>query len=879
MNAKTDVCRRCGEGFPAALDPDEYEGVCPTCLAGFAAEGDVVPSTLDPLAQAAKDPPPLKRGATFRGLEVLELIGQGGMGVVYKARQIELGRIVALKILSPRLAADPEFTRRFNREAQALATLDHPNVVRVHDVGREGELCFLVMEYVDGATLRELLVQRRLPPERGLRLVPQLCEALEYAHSRGVIHRDIKPENILVSSSGVAKIADFGLAKIVSTDAMAVSSLTATNIVMGTVNYMAPEQREGRKEADHRADIYSLGVVFYELLTGELPVGRFEAPSRRSTSDARLDEVVLRALEKDPDRRYQKAGELGRDVERVSGHVPPPSADCPVVDLDGDRRLGAAPGGRFSLRTVACPVTVKGWDRPHIGVRVDGDYQFDAESKTPRLQSGVDTRNVELYLPAGADLDLTVDEGDARLADLRGSASVRIADGSLRVSAHDGPLRIQAGKGSVVVDALRSEYFEIRSRSGSVTFHDLLLARGRGQIETEGGSVVLEASAASSFRYYLETRGGTIDGPPSGQIGAGAGWLTVRTGAGSVRFTPPTPASLAWQDFLKRLTPSDIEKLGVFAIVNAGLFLFFGLVSGTVVPAVIVAVFWGMGLGLQLWKNYIRGTPGRSLTETVPSLVRKAMDLIPTPPAVVKKEPPPPPPAPPPPPPARTSKLAVLSLVLAIPAALAVTGGGITLLVMRSTAIQLTGADARMAGVAAISLGATAFAAGALGLFMAMAAGAHVAEARGALRGRGIARTASLLSIVALVVTLAWLRPQTHEMHGGNLSPNETVRLFFQHLQFHRLDEARRCLAPELGERYDSLDPMADQLRKAAPSGGLISALRTVMASDRAAVVQCQVRNSEGRWVDGPKVELTLVGRRWKIADFSDVARSLGESK
>jgi predicted Ser/Thr protein kinase len=878
MNAKTGLCRRCGEGFPAALDPDEYEGVCPACLAGFATEGDVLPSTLDPLAQAAKDPPPLKRGATFRGLEVLELIGQGGMGVVYKARQIELGRVVALKILSPRLAADPEFTRRFNREAQALATLDHPNVVRVHDVGREGDLCFLVMEFVDGATLRELLVQRRLTPEQGLRLVPQLCEALEYAHSRGVIHRDIKPENILVSRSGAAKIADFGLAKIVSTDAMSASTLTQTNVVMGTVNYMAPEQREGRREADHRADIYSLGVVFYELLTGELPVGRFEAPSRRSSSDARLDEVVLRALEKDPDRRYQKAGELGRDVERVSGNAPPPSADCLVLDLNGDRRLGAAPGGRFSVRTVACPVRVKGWHRPEIGVRIDGDYQFDAESTTPRLQSGVDTRKVELYLPAGADLDLTVDEGDAQLADIRGSASVRIADGSLRVSAHDGPLRIHAGKGSVIVDALRSEYFEIRSRSGSVTLHDLRLARGRGQVETEEGSVVLEASPEASFRYYLETRGGAIHGPPAGQVGSGAGWLTVRTGAGNVRFTPPTPAALAWQDFIRRLTRADIEKLGVYAIVNGGLFLFFGLVAGTVVPAVIVAVFWGMALGLQLWKNYIRGTPGRSLTATVPSLIRKAMELIPTPPAVVKKELPPPPP---PPPAAATSALSVLSLVLAIPAALAATGGGITLLVMRSTAIHLTGSDARTAGMAAVAFGATAFASGVLGFFMSAAAGAHVAEARGALRGRGIAQAASLLSIAALVVTLGWLRPQTHEIQGGALTPNETVRVFFEHLRSRQLDEARRCLAQELRERsYDSvLDPMGEKLRKAAPAGGLISGLRTVMASDRSAVVRCQVRSSDGGWVEGPKVEMTFVGRRWKIADFSDVARSLGELK
>jgi len=147
----------------------------------------------------------------------------------------------------------------------------------------------------------------------------------------------------------------------------------------------------------------------------------------------------------------------GAAFSNVAAH----SASCSCAAA----RYVSAAAMTTKLSTVASPVTVKGWDRPEIGVRVDGDYQFDAESTTPRLQSGVDTRKVELYLPAGADLDLTVDEGDAQLADIRGSASVRISDGSLRVSAHDGPLRVHAGQGSVVVDALRSEYFEIRSRT------------------------------------------------------------------------------------------------------------------------------------------------------------------------------------------------------------------------------------------------------------------------------------------------------------------------------------------------------------------------------------------------------------------------------
>src|SRR5215831_9344661 len=354
MTTQTARCPRCGDQFPDGLEARDFEGICPNCLAFLAVDpsSDVAPSAPgDPLQLASKDPPPLKRGATFHGMELLELIGQGGMGVVYKARQIELDRIVALKILSPRLAADPEFPRRFNREAQALATLDHSNIVRIHDVGREGELYFIVMEYVDGMNLRDLLVQNKLSPEQALRVVPQLCDALEYAHSRGVIHRDIKPENIILSRSGEAKIADFGLAKIVKTENVE-TSITQTNVVMGTADYMAPEQRDKTKAADHRADIYSLGVVFYELLTGELPVGRFDPPSHRKQLDQRLDDVVLKALEKDPERRYQRASHLGRDLDRITTSAPATPLECSVLDVTMGKRIGRAPGQRLAVHAI-----------------------------------------------------------------------------------------------------------------------------------------------------------------------------------------------------------------------------------------------------------------------------------------------------------------------------------------------------------------------------------------------------------------------------------------------------------------------------------------------------------------------------------------------
>jgi tRNA A-37 threonylcarbamoyl transferase component Bud32 len=250
----------------------------------------------------------------FPQLELLELIGQGGMGAVYKARQTSLDRLVAVKVLPPEAGRDPAFAERFHREARALARLSHPNIVAVHDVGKAGDFYYFVMEYVDGANLRQVLRDGQLTPEQALRIVPQICDALQYAHEEGIVHRDIKPENILLDRKGRVKIADFGLAKLLGRDT-GNFTLTGSRQVMGTLYYMAPEQVERPLDVDHRADIYSLGVVFYEMLTGQLPVGRFPMPSEKAGTEAFLDEVVLRALEREPERRYQHASEVKTDVE------------------------------------------------------------------------------------------------------------------------------------------------------------------------------------------------------------------------------------------------------------------------------------------------------------------------------------------------------------------------------------------------------------------------------------------------------------------------------------------------------------------------------------------------------------------------------------
>lgn len=300
------LCSNCGKPLPSSAP----KGLCPECLmkAGFPT-GGVEPTYVPPsIAELAGD---------FPELEILEMIGRGGMGVVYKARQRELGRLVALKILPDGKKRDPAFAERFSREARALAALNHPNIVSIYDFGQKAGLFYFIMEYVDGLNLRQLLTSSKMAPAEALAIVPQICDALQYAHNQGIVHRDIKPENILLDKNGKVKIADFGLAKITGQPTPDFG-LTVSGEVMGTPHYMAPEQVEKPQEVDHRADIYSLGVVFYQMLTGELPMGHFAPPSRKVQIDVRLDEVVLRALEKEPALRYQQANEVKTRVETIA---------------------------------------------------------------------------------------------------------------------------------------------------------------------------------------------------------------------------------------------------------------------------------------------------------------------------------------------------------------------------------------------------------------------------------------------------------------------------------------------------------------------------------------------------------------------------------
>jgi predicted Ser/Thr protein kinase len=315
------ICPSCGK----ALAADAPQGICPECLmkAGFGTA-----SGTEGGADAGFVPPTVEAiGKLFPQLEVLEFIGKGGMGAVYKARQPGLDRLVALKILPPRSGDDPGFAERFTREARALARLSHPNIVAVYDFGQASgppdttqpasRLHYFLMEYVEGPNLRQLERASRLSPRDAMRIIPQICEALQYAHDEGIVHRDIKPENVLLDKKGRVKIADFGLAKILGREPQNFR-LTSAGQIMGTPHYMAPEQVEDPQAVDHRADIYSLGVVFYEMITGELPLGKFAPPSCKVQMDVRLDEVVLHALEKEPGRRYQHASQVKTDVETIA---------------------------------------------------------------------------------------------------------------------------------------------------------------------------------------------------------------------------------------------------------------------------------------------------------------------------------------------------------------------------------------------------------------------------------------------------------------------------------------------------------------------------------------------------------------------------------
>ena len=340
------ICPECGKSVPADSQ------LCPSCLLAQAMASQTHDGN-----QCAPAPEPEEIAGKFPQFEILECLGRGGMGVVYKARQKSLNRLVAIKILAPERGHDARFAERFVREAELLAKLSHPHIVTIHDFGETGGLYFLVMEFVDGVSLRDLLREGKLEPEQALAIVPEICDALQFAHDHGIVHRDIKPENILLDRLGRVKVADFGLAKLIGSandqatgNGTVSPDLTEAGKIMGTPSYMAPEQSEHPGDVDHRADIYALGVVFYQMLTGELPAQRLEPPSRKVRIDVRLDEIVLRALEKNPELRYQQASILKTQVETIaaatgSARVPRAVSGVPAGNIPSQPGEAENPSG------------------------------------------------------------------------------------------------------------------------------------------------------------------------------------------------------------------------------------------------------------------------------------------------------------------------------------------------------------------------------------------------------------------------------------------------------------------------------------------------------------------------------------------------------
>lgn len=311
------TCTKCGATFPISSAPTYVRPSTPIVVSG--AQTTPVRGWQGPSA-----------GTRLGGYLLERPLGSGGMGVVYRAVQTSLSRPVAVKVLPPELAIDPQFVERFHREALALASLSHPRIVSVIDRGMEEGMAFLVMELVEGEGLRQRMQRGAVTPKEAVRIGIQVCEGLSYAHRQGVVHRDIKPENLLLDRSGNVKIADFGLARIVRGDTRESLRLTVSNMALGTPFYMAPEQMEGAAAVDGRADLYALGVILYEALTGGLPIGRFESPrEKRRDVDPRLDGLVMRLLEKNPELRPASADETALALRDIL-EKPIPASTAPT---------------------------------------------------------------------------------------------------------------------------------------------------------------------------------------------------------------------------------------------------------------------------------------------------------------------------------------------------------------------------------------------------------------------------------------------------------------------------------------------------------------------------------------------------------------------
>jgi eukaryotic-like serine/threonine-protein kinase len=389
------------------------------------------------------------------GYRLEKLVGMGGMGEVHKATQLSLNRTVAVKLLNPELAKEADFVARFQKEAAALATLSHPNIVDIVDKGKTDTTYYLVMEFVDGPSLRELMRSPLLTIPESLRMMMEICRGVQYAHTRNVIHRDLKPENILFDqqAGNIAKVTDFGLASFVD-DANTRFNLTSTHVSMGTLSYMAPEQRVDAKTADARADIFSLGVILYELLTGEVPLGTFDPPSKHKPEiDGRLDAIVTRCLKPDPEERYPTVSALMADLEPLTPLTL--SQISKPLTFWGRVKRGARRVARVAAQTVAVLLVLS-------AVGVLGVAWLRSGEKRPRIMPGAaltadlgphSTRSLPGRLTKGVERTVVAGEGPDALSLLTAGRPVLSEPKALVFPAVEGQSRV----GRAVVDVVDME--------------------------------------------------------------------------------------------------------------------------------------------------------------------------------------------------------------------------------------------------------------------------------------------------------------------------------------------------------------------------------------------------------------------------------------